>query len=76
VGCRQRAAQAALLRFVRRGAGWERDAARARSHGRGAYLCSAACAARAIKNKRYVGLARAAQNVAWESLCEPMAARV
>ncbi len=59
VGCRQRLAQAALRRFVRRSDGWQADPGR-RSDGRGVYLCSAACAERVAKNKRYPGLSREA----------------
>ena len=66
VGCRLKAPQATLLRFVRDPAGWRADEG-VRSAGRGAYLCSRACAARVAKNKRYPGLAAAAGTVAWES---------
>ncbi|MDE2483507.1 MAG: DUF448 domain-containing protein [bacterium] len=55
-----------MLRFVRTGASWAVDApgARRRTPGRGAYLCSAACAARAAKNRRYPGLATVADEYA------------
>ena len=57
VGCRTRAEKPHLLRFVRDGSGgWSADPA-ARRDGRGAYLCSALCAERVKKNKRYKGLA-------------------
>lgn len=57
VGCRTRAHKRQLLRFVRGGDGeWVLDRA-ARRDGRGAYLCSAQCAERVKKNKRYKGLA-------------------
>ncbi len=59
VGCRRRAAQAGLRRFVRAADGWRADAGR-RSAGRGVYLCSAVCAGRVAKNKRYPGLSREA----------------
>jgi len=59
VGCRQRLAQAGLRRFVRRPEGWQADAG-PRRDGRGVYLCSAACAERVAKNKRYPGLSREA----------------
>jgi predicted RNA-binding protein YlxR (DUF448 family) len=51
--------QAALVRFVRDGAGWHVDPRR-RQPGRGAYLCSAACAEAAARNRRYPGLASVA----------------
>jgi uncharacterized protein len=60
VGCRQRFAQRELFRFVRNPAGWAADRGRKRQEGRGAYLCSLECAQRALKNKRYPGLATAA----------------
>jgi len=61
VGCRKTFAQGALVRFVRRPAGWRADAPGGkRQPGRGAYLCSAACAGRCAKNRRYPGLASAA----------------
>jgi hypothetical protein len=67
VGCRRRAPQAELVRFVRRAeGGWALDAARARAPGRGVYLCSEACAARAVKNKRYPGLGTAGTGVTWK----------
>jgi predicted RNA-binding protein YlxR (DUF448 family) len=65
VGCRTKAAQATLRRFVSNGRGWEPDLARRRAPGRGAYLCSQACAGRVFKNKRYPGLGAAAGSVAW-----------
>jgi hypothetical protein len=40
---------------------WRVDAGRSRAPGRGAYLCSAACAGRVVKNRRYPGLAAAAR---------------
>jgi predicted RNA-binding protein YlxR (DUF448 family) len=50
-----------LTRFVRDAAGWHRDpVAQRKQPGRGAYLCSAACAQRAVKNRRYPGLGTAA----------------
>ena len=59
VGCRDRLAQASLVRFVRAGNDWKADApgGRGKLPGRGAYLCSVACIARVAKNKRYPGLA-------------------
>jgi predicted RNA-binding protein YlxR (DUF448 family) len=65
VGCRQRFVQSALVRFVRRDVGWQRDAGAHRGPGRGAYLCSAACALRVAKNKRFAGLASAAEGMQW-----------
>jgi len=64
--------QRALVRFVRSPAGWEPDATTRRKRaGRGAYLCSAACAERARKNRRYPGLgAAAAEYGLIESLCK------
>lgn len=66
VGCRSRLPQAALRRFVRAAGGpppaWRPDPPRRRSPGRGAYLCSDACAQRVKKNKRYPGL--------WQSAAE------
>jgi predicted RNA-binding protein YlxR (DUF448 family) len=59
VGCRTRHPQSTLNRFVQRDAGWVADGAR-RGEGRGTYLCSAACAERVVKNKRFPGLASAA----------------
>jgi predicted RNA-binding protein YlxR (DUF448 family) len=63
VGCRQRFAQRDLVRFVRSARGWQADrsGARAKQAGRGAYLCSAACVRLAARNKRYPGLATAAE---------------
>jgi predicted RNA-binding protein YlxR (DUF448 family) len=54
--------QAELTRFVRTATGWHADppATRRKQAGRGAYLCSAECAERARKNKRYPGLGAAA----------------
>jgi predicted RNA-binding protein YlxR (DUF448 family) len=49
-----------MVRFVRAPEGWLPDEARRRP-GRGAYLCSAACAARVEKNRRFSGLAPAAR---------------
>jgi predicted RNA-binding protein YlxR (DUF448 family) len=61
VGCRRRFAQSELARFVRTPDGWRRVVDRRRKQaGRGAYLCSAACAALACKNRRYPGLGAAA----------------
>ncbi|MGH7737444.1 MAG: DUF448 domain-containing protein [Candidatus Tyrphobacter sp.] len=61
VGCRRRMPQARLVRFVRAERGWLRDALGSRRNpGRGAYLCSSACAQAAAKNRRYPGLASAA----------------
>jgi len=61
VGCRKALAQAALTRFVRQPGGWRPDLPGGkRQPGRGAYLCSASCAAQAAKNRRYPGLASAA----------------
>ncbi|MBV8152746.1 MAG: DUF448 domain-containing protein [Candidatus Eremiobacteraeota bacterium] len=66
VGCRERRDQSAMVRFVRRDGGgggeWSADRGR-RSEGRGAYLCSAQCAGRVAKNKRYPGLAAAARSL-------------
>jgi predicted RNA-binding protein YlxR (DUF448 family) len=44
---------------------WTADPASSRAPGRGAYLCSSRCAERVRKNKRFAGLASAAQGVAW-----------
>ncbi|MBV9718417.1 MAG: YlxR family protein [Candidatus Eremiobacteraeota bacterium] len=61
VGCRRQFAQPDLVRFTRAADGWHADgASRRRRPGRGAYLCSAACAERARKNRRYPGLGEAA----------------
>jgi predicted RNA-binding protein YlxR (DUF448 family) len=54
VGCRTVFPQAALRRFTRREGRWIVDGGK-RSDGRGAYLCSRACAQRVAKNKRYPG---------------------
>jgi predicted RNA-binding protein YlxR (DUF448 family) len=48
-----------------------------RAPGRGAYLCSPRCAERVRKNKRFAGLASAAEGVAWiasTALCADEAA--
>lgn len=58
VGCRTRFAQAALHRFVLREDRWVSDGVR-RGPGRGTYLCSAPCAERVFKNKRFPGLGTA-----------------
>jgi predicted RNA-binding protein YlxR (DUF448 family) len=61
VGCRDRGPKRGLLRFVRIGDGqWLADPA-ARRDGRGAYLCSPQCVERVKKNKKYKGLAAAAE---------------
>ncbi|MGB6601132.1 MAG: YlxR family protein [Candidatus Cybelea sp.] len=60
MGCRRRFAQRELVRFVKSVAGWQADGSRRKQPGRGAYLCSATCAERARKNKRYPGLGTAA----------------
>jgi len=65
VGCRQQFPQPALVRFVRRESGWQRDAEKHRAPGRGAYLCSQRCAERVARNKRFAGLAPAASSVQW-----------
>ncbi|MBV8727645.1 MAG: YlxR family protein, partial [Candidatus Eremiobacteraeota bacterium] len=67
VGCRERKPQPSMQRFVRRGSGWQADAGSRRSAGRGAYLCSHACARRVFKNKRYASLASAALETVFES---------
>ena|GEM_PF-1688916 len=67
MGCRTRAPQASLVRFVRPNDAWIVDAGRVRAPGRGAYLCSDACAERAKKNKRYGGLGAAAGAIDWKS---------
>jgi predicted RNA-binding protein YlxR (DUF448 family) len=62
-----------LVRFVRTEAGWCADlaATRRKQPGRGAYLCSAACAQRSAKNRRYPGLATAAAEYGLiEGLCK------
>jgi len=60
-GCRERKPQAAMQRFVRIDQrSWRPDTGRKRRPGRGAYLCSAECARRVEKNKKYPGLAAAA----------------
>jgi predicted RNA-binding protein YlxR (DUF448 family) len=79
VGCRRRYAQAGLVRFVRRGECWERDGGPVRTDGRGAYLCSERCATAVAKNRRYAGLAPAAQGIEWKgrpALCESVRGRV
>ena len=55
VGCRTVFPQPALRRFTRQDGRWVADAS-GRRDGRGAYLCSRACAQRVAKNKRYPGL--------------------
>ncbi len=55
VGCRTVFAQSTLRRFTRRDGRWVADGGN-RNDGRGAYLCSRACAERVAKNKRYPGL--------------------
>ncbi len=63
VGCRQRREQASLQRFVQaEPASWVL-ATQPRRPGRGAYLCSLACAERVMKNKRYPGLGASAATV-------------
>jgi predicted RNA-binding protein YlxR (DUF448 family) len=59
VGCRERRAQTTLRRFTRTPDGWVADDGR-RSDGRGAYVCSQACAERVAKNKRFAGLSAVA----------------
>jgi uncharacterized protein len=55
VGCRTAFPQPMLRRFTRDPDGrWVVDGGRRRD-GRGTYLCSAACAQRVAKNKRYPG---------------------
>jgi predicted RNA-binding protein YlxR (DUF448 family) len=54
VGCRRVLEQAALRRFVRIDGRWVADRG-PRAAGRGAYLCSRACAERVAKNKRFPG---------------------
>jgi predicted RNA-binding protein YlxR (DUF448 family) len=54
VGCRAVFPQPALRRFTRQAGRWIADGGK-RSDGRGAYLCSRACAQRVAKNKRYPG---------------------
>jgi len=51
-----------MLRFVRSAEGWSADPRR-RAPGRGAYLCSAGCAQKVARNKRFPGLAAAAEPV-------------
>lgn len=67
VACRRRLAQDALVRFARRPDGWAFDTGRRRAAGRGAYLCSDACAGRVGKNKRFPGLAAAAAAYPWSA---------
>jgi len=55
VGCRTVFPQPVLRRFTRQNGGWAADTSKRRD-GRGAYLCSRACAQRVAKNKRYPGL--------------------
>jgi predicted RNA-binding protein YlxR (DUF448 family) len=76
VGCRTRAAQADLVRFVRSSDAWSLDAAAVRAPGRGAYLCSERCAARVSKNKRYGGLAAAAAAAGWQTALRDERGRV
>jgi predicted RNA-binding protein YlxR (DUF448 family) len=59
VGCRERREQATLRRFTRVGGAWRPDEGR-RADGRGAYVCSLACAERVAKNKRFAGLSTVA----------------
>jgi predicted RNA-binding protein YlxR (DUF448 family) len=59
VGCRERREQATLRRFTRVHGEWRPDTGR-RADGRGAYICSLACAQRVAKNKRFTGLAAVA----------------
>ncbi|MBC5815491.1 MAG: YlxR family protein [Candidatus Eremiobacteraeota bacterium] len=59
VGCRERKPQHSMRRFVRLPEGWKADEGRKQA-GRGAYLCSHACAERVKKNKRFPGLANIA----------------
>jgi predicted RNA-binding protein YlxR (DUF448 family) len=60
-GCRERKPQAAMRRFVRLDhRSWQADTGRRRQPGRGVYLCSAECAKRVEKNKKYPGLAASA----------------
>jgi hypothetical protein len=55
VGCRTAFPQPSLRRFTPSADGhWRADRGR-RSPGRGAYLCSRACAERVAKNRRYPG---------------------
>ncbi len=49
-----------MRRFVRHSEGWRADG-QGKQAGRGAYLCSHACAEKVIKNKRFPGLANIAQ---------------
>jgi predicted RNA-binding protein YlxR (DUF448 family) len=50
-----------MRRFVRADhRSWRPDAERMKQTGRGVYLCSAECAKRVEKNKKYPGLAAAA----------------
>jgi uncharacterized protein len=59
VGCRERHPKAELVRFVSRPeGGWRLDDG-VPLPGRGAYLCSARCAEKTKKNKKYRGLADA-----------------
>jgi predicted RNA-binding protein YlxR (DUF448 family) len=63
VGCRQPSEQRGLYRFVRSEDRWM-EATRPRCPGRGAYLCSLACAERVMKNKKFPGLGAAARRSA------------
>jgi hypothetical protein len=61
------------VRFTSSHGVWSVDGAARRAPGRGAYLCSHACAERVRKHKRYAALALAAERVAWpdrSGLCE------
>jgi hypothetical protein len=50
-----------MRRFVRTGPrAWQPDAGHRRQAGRGVYLCSAECAKRVEKNRKYPGLASSA----------------
>jgi len=50
-----------MQRYVRQGPrDWRADTGKKRMPGRGVYLCSAECARRVEKNKKYPGLAAAA----------------
>ena len=61
VGCRRKADQQSLRRYVHAGGTWL-EATMPRKPGRGAYLCSRECAGRVMKNKRYPGLGTAASH--------------
>ena len=68
MGCRGRFAQGVLVRFVRSAQGWCGDDTSRRANGRGAYLCSRACAIKVEKNKRFVGLSAVARE--HDALCD------